>query len=85
MYGVRGEHYFSEDFQAEFIKKYWQILQKEKDIIGAIIWSFIDYRYPCGRRIFNGYIGTWGIYDLERRPKKAAAVVKKLFHSQGNF
>mgnify|MGYP001626177529 CR=1 FL=1 len=70
---------WSEEYQAELIKKYVEALTKRSYIIGLHIWNFADFRTPQNplRTILN----RKGIYTRDRQPKLAAQIVSQLFNS----
>ncbi len=79
--GVHGGFIGSEEHQAEVIEKTWNLLSSE-DVMGGLVWSFTDY-WNQPRRLGNPYLSPvyflHGILDLERRPKKAFKVLRRLY------
>ncbi|MEM2341629.1 MAG: glycoside hydrolase family 2 TIM barrel-domain containing protein [Candidatus Bathyarchaeia archaeon] len=70
---------WSEDYQAEFIKKYMENLFKKEYIVGLHVWNFADFRTPQnpGRTILN----RKGIFTRDRQPKMSAIVLSQLFNN----
>ncbi|MEM2610681.1 MAG: glycoside hydrolase family 2 TIM barrel-domain containing protein [Candidatus Bathyarchaeia archaeon] len=68
---------WSEEYQAEFIKKYVENLSKRDYIVGLHIWNFADFRTPQspGRTILN----RKGVFTRDRQPKMSVAVLSSLF------
>lgn len=69
---------WSEEYQAEMLKKYIETLTKKNYIVGLHIWNFADFRTPQnpGRTILN----RKGVFTRDRQPKLSALIVKDLFN-----
>jgi beta-glucuronidase len=73
---VPGQHalppeMFSEEFQADFIKAYIQVLRSKPYVIGEHVWNFADFKTSQGITRIGGY-NFKGIFTRNRRPKLAA-------------
>jgi beta-glucuronidase len=70
---------WSEEYQAEFIRSYVEVLMKISYVIGLHIWNFADFRAPQnpGRTILN----RKGVYSRDRQPKLAVVILSELFKS----
>uniref|UniRef100_A0A7J3Z6D6 Glycoside hydrolase family 2 catalytic domain-containing protein n=1 Tax=Ignisphaera aggregans TaxID=334771 RepID=A0A7J3Z6D6_9CREN len=70
---------WSEEYQAEFIRSYVEVLMKISYVIGLHIWNFADFRVPQnpGRAILN----RKGVYSRDRQPKLAVVILSELFKS----
>jgi len=72
---------WSEEYQAEFIRKYIESLSEKDYIVGFHIWNFADFRAPQnpGRTILN----RKGVFTRDRQPKISAIVLSQLFRKLG--
>jgi len=70
---------WSEEYQAEFLKRYVEELGKLDYVQGLHIWNFADFRTPQnpGRTVLN----RKGVYTRDRQPKLSAKVVQQLFRN----
>jgi len=68
---------WSEEYQAEFIKTYWDVLLSKHYIFGGYIWNFADFR--VGQSTWRTMLNRKGIFTRTRDPKLAVKVVKELF------
>jgi len=83
LYGWRDpmNGFFTEEFQAEYLRIVCEEVSRNPRINGLALWHFADARtyqgaYAMGRpRAFNNK----GTLDEYRRPKKSYGVVKKIF------
>ncbi|MEM2442700.1 MAG: glycoside hydrolase family 2 TIM barrel-domain containing protein, partial [Candidatus Bathyarchaeia archaeon] len=68
---------WSEEYQAELIRKYIESLSKRDYIAGLHVWNFADFRTPQnpGRTILN----RKGVFTRDRQPKMSAVVLSSLF------
>ena len=68
---------WSEEYQAEFLKKYIEKFSKLNYISGLHVWNLTDFRTPESpkRTIYN----RKGIFTRDRRPKLAVHIMKELF------
>ncbi|QGA55331.1 glycoside hydrolase family 2 protein [Sulfolobus sp. E5-1-F] len=82
IYGLHSDppQMWSEEYQAEMIRRYIEALKEKDYVIGFHIWNFADFRTPQnpGRTILN----RKGIFTRDRQPKLAAKVVEELFKSK---
>ncbi|MFX0048846.1 MAG: glycoside hydrolase family 2 TIM barrel-domain containing protein, partial [Candidatus Hermodarchaeota archaeon] len=69
---------FSEEFQAEFLKKYIAICRSKPYVIGEHVWNLCDFKTSQGITRMGG-INYKGVFTRDRRPKMAAHVVKQLW------
>jgi hypothetical protein len=81
--GLHGEGYGTEDEQALVLEKKWQVLRERRAFVpGGLIWCLADYWHmPVGPdfRWMNRIYFCHGVVTLARQPKKAVAVVKRMF------
>jgi beta-glucuronidase len=81
--GLHGEGYGTEDEQALVLGKKWQVIRERRAFIpGGLIWCLADYWHmPAGPdfRWMNRIYFCHGVTTLARQPKKAVAVVKRMF------
>ena len=69
---------FSEEYQAEFIKKYIEICQSKPYVIGEHVWNLCDFKTSQGFTRMGG-MNYKGVFTRDRRPKMAAHLVRKLW------
>ena len=77
--GLKTDYFPGEIYQAELLKAYWEALAQQDQVIGGLVWCFVDtdvhrrfewvYEYRC----------AYGVYDSNRNPKHAAQVLKGLW------
>ncbi|MEM1581783.1 MAG: glycoside hydrolase family 2 TIM barrel-domain containing protein [Candidatus Bathyarchaeia archaeon] len=68
---------WSEEYQAELIKRYVENLSKKEFIVGLYVWNFADFRTPQnpGRTVLN----RKGIFTRDRQPKMSVKILSSLF------
>ena len=77
--GLKTDYFPGEIYQAELLKAYWEALAQQDQVIGGLVWCFVDtdvhrrfewvYEYRC----------AYGVYDSNRNPKHAAQVLQELW------
>ncbi|MEM4627606.1 MAG: glycoside hydrolase family 2 TIM barrel-domain containing protein [Ignisphaera sp.] len=74
---------WSEEYQAEMIRSYVEVLSKRDYVVGLHIWNFADFRTPQNplRTILN----RKGIYSRDRQPKLSALILSKIFKNIPTF
>ena len=71
---------FSEEYQAEFISAYLDLLSRKEFVVGAHVWNLCDFR--TGQAIHRmGGINMKGVFTRDRRPKLAAHVLRKRWNN----
>ena len=87
-YSFYGQHdpegaQWTEEFQAEYLSNTVDFAIKDKDIQGVAVWQLCDSRsfFRGGSDIRMRPLGRnmAGLFDIHRREKLAARVVRKLF------
>lgn len=80
---VGGDLRFSEDYQAAYVAAVWRAIRAVPEVSGGLVWSWADYRHRRGfTNDFPTYFGPFGIVTLDRRPKKAHAVLRALWREE---
>ena len=85
VYGVHGENASptTEEFQEEYLKDIFEVLWANPDVVGFSIWQMNDGRTReryCAKTVSSFFGGSVaGVFDLARRPKKSAELVKRYF------
>jgi beta-glucuronidase len=70
---------FSEEYQAEFIAKYYELIRSKEYCIGAHVWCFADFRTPQHyTRVVNN---RKGVFTRDRQPKVAAHLLRRLWNN----
>ncbi len=70
---------FSEEYQAEFLTAYIELLNSRPFVVGQHIWNLCDFKTSQGVRRVNSY-NYKGVFTRDRRPKLAAHRVRALWH-----
>lgn len=65
---------WSQEYQNEYLKMYFDIFDKYPFIQGELVWNFADFQTSQGIRRVNG--NKKGIFTRERQPKEAAFLLK---------
>jgi beta-glucuronidase len=73
-----GSELFSEEYQAEFLTRYIELLQQKEYIAGQHIWCFADFKTPQSMRRVGGF-NLKGIFTRDRQPKLAAHQLRRLW------
>jgi beta-glucuronidase len=69
---------YSEEYQAELITRYIQLLEKKPYVAGAHVWNFSDFRTARAAHRPLG-MNFKGVFTRERKPKLAAYRLRKLW------
>ena len=85
---IHGFHHdppvmWSEEYQAEFIKRYIHMLKKKSYVIGMHIWNFADFRTPQSAR--RAILNRKGLFTRTRQPKLAVKIVKEEYNKIPTF
>jgi beta-glucuronidase len=68
---------WTEEYQADFIAKYWEVMTRHPACIGGHVWNFADFRTAQhGRRVVFNHKG---VFTRTRDPKRAAFVLRQLW------
>lgn len=82
--GLHATHdqMWTEEYQADLIACYWQIIGSYPACIGGHVWNFADFRTAQhGRRVVFNHKG---VFTRTRDPKRAAFVLRALWKGQGH-
>jgi beta-glucuronidase len=71
---------FSEEYQAELLSRYIQLLRSKPYIIGEHVWVMCDFKTSQGV-LRTGGLNYKGIFTRDRRPKMAAHTLRKLWNA----
>lgn len=74
---------WSEEYQAELIKTYWNIILSKKYVVGGHIWNFADFR--VGQSPGRTTLNRKGVFTRTRDPKLSAKIVKELFRNTPTY
>lgn len=83
LYGLKTDYFPGEVYQAELLRIEWETFAKEPDFAGGFVWCFADsdvHRHYS--RIYEMRC-AYGLFDLHRRPKEAAAIMRSLWMETG--
>lgn len=68
---------FTEEYQAEILKRYIETIESKDYTIGEHVWNFADFRTPQHfRRVV---LNLKGVFSRSREPKQAAFMLKELW------
>ncbi|MFH1762502.1 MAG: beta-glucuronidase [bacterium] len=68
---------FTEEYQAEFIRKYHEVIKSKPYIVGGHVWTFSDFKTSqifC--RVMNN---RKGVFTRTREPKMSARILKEIW------
>ena len=69
---------FSEEYQAELLTGYIQVLNRKPYVVGMHVWNLCDFKTgQITHRV--GGVNLKGVFTRDRRPKLAAHVLRKLW------
>ena len=68
---------WSEEYQAEFIRRYWRVFTSKGYVVGGHIWNFADFK--TGQSPGRTTLNRKGIFTRTRDPKASVKVVKEIF------
>ncbi len=69
---------FSEEYQADMIERYSEVLRSKPYIVGEHVWNMCDFKTAQGvRRV--GSLNLKGVFTRDRRPKLAAHRLRKIW------
>ena len=74
---------WSEEYQAKFIKKYWEVIRSKNYVVGGHIWNFADFK--VGQSTFRTTLNRKGIFTRTREPKLSVRIVKELFRNTPTY
>jgi beta-glucuronidase len=73
---------FSEEYQAEFLTAYVELLNSKPFVVGQHVWNMCDFKTSQGV-IRTASMNFKGVFTRDRRPKMAAHQLRKLWRSKG--
>lgn len=82
--GLMTDYFPGEEYQAALISNYWKALVEEPNVVGGFIWCFQDsdvhrrFEWDYEFRI------AYGLFTLDRRPKRSAEVVRRMWTQPGS-
>lgn len=68
---------FSEEFQAELIKKQYEVVASKDFTIGAHVWNFADFQSL--QNVNRVIVNRKGVFTRDRQPKMAAHVLRSMW------
>ncbi len=74
---------FSEEYQAELIARYVEVLDKKPYVAGAHVWNLCDFKTAQATHR-PGAMNWKGVFTRDRKPKLAAHKLNKLWRKQTN-
>lgn len=69
---------FSEEYQAEFLSRYIELLRSKPYIIGEHVWVMCDFK-TTQSTLRSGGFNYKGVFTRDRRPKMAAHTLRELW------
>jgi beta-glucuronidase len=85
---VAGHHaeppeMFSEEFQAEMLARYIEVLRAKPYVFGEQVWNLCDYKTGQNVRRMGGS-NLKGVFTRDRRPKMAAHRLRQIWKAENN-
>ncbi len=77
--GLMTDYFPGEPYQAELLRTYWEAFMEEEDVVGGILWTFADSDVHRRFEWVYEYRVSYGLYDIERRPKQGADMMRRLW------
>jgi len=80
--GIHGGMKGSEEYQAEVIKRTWNLIKDKNFVMGGLVWSFTDYWHQprkLGSTYLNPTYFLHGILDAKRTHKESFKVLRRLY------
>jgi beta-glucuronidase len=74
---------FSEEYQAEFLTKQIELINKKPFVVGQHVWNMCDFKTSQGI-IRAGAYNYKGVFTRDRRPKLAAHRLRALWRGDGD-
>jgi len=71
---------FSEEYQAEIIKKQYEVIRSKDYVVGAHVWAFADFK--TAQAYTRVLMNRKGVFTRERYPKMAAHMLKELWNKE---
>jgi beta-glucuronidase len=69
---------FSEEYQADMLEQYSQVLRSKPYVVGEHVWNMCDFKTSQGvRRV--GSLNLKGVFTRDRRPKLAAHRLRRIW------
>jgi beta-glucuronidase len=69
---------FSEEYQAEMLTRYVDVLRSKSFAVGELVWNLCDFKTGQSVRRFGG-LNLKGVFTRDRRPKMAAHRLRQLW------
>jgi beta-glucuronidase len=83
---IAGQHaqppeMFSEEYQAELLVRYIELLRQKPYVVGEHIWNLCDFKTSQGiTRV--GALNHKGVFTRDRRPKLSAHRLRAMWHKE---
>lgn len=68
---------WTEEYQADLIAAYWQVIREHPACIGGHVWNFADFRTAQHHR--RAVLNHKGVFTRDRQPKRAAWLLRELW------
>ncbi len=73
---------FSEEYQAELLAAYVELLNRKPYVVGQHVWNLCDFKTSQGL-VRTASMNFKGVFTRDRRPKMAAHRLRKLWRGEG--
>lgn len=77
--GLHTDYFPGEAYQAELLRTFWETFAEMPDFAGGFVWCFADSDVHRKFTTIYEMRCAYGLYDLHRRPKQSAAVMRSLW------
>ncbi len=68
---------FSEEYQAELIRKYCEVIESKPYMVGEHVWCFADFK--TAQVAYRVALNRKGVFTRTRQPKLAAHILRKIW------
>lgn len=80
---IPGYHYdppqmFTEEYQAELIKKQYELFRSKEYVVGTHVWAFADFK--TAQSYTRVFLNRKGVFTRERYPKMAAYMLRQMWN-----
>jgi beta-glucuronidase len=72
---------FSEEYQAEMLVRYIEVLRSKRFVVGEHVWNMCDYKTGQSVRRVGGF-NLKGVFTRDRRPKMAAHRLRQIWKGE---
>lgn len=84
---IEGLHYdppqmFTEEYQAELIRKQYEVFRSKDYVVGIHVWAFADFK--TSQSFSRVFLNRKGVFNRERHPKMAAHMLRQMWNTDAH-